>query len=176
LVEDVALVEQVCTLVTAELDDASVADFFDAQVDAGRTPAQFARIFIHTHPGNSPEPSGTDEETFTRVFGRSDWAVMFILARDGSCYARLRYNLGPGADIELPVEVDYGRPFGSSAEELWSAEHTANVRKPAPVVPKRKQPVAVDSRWESEESWWRDAWDEYADFDLSERRFQYEDL
>ena len=26
------------------------------------------------------------------------------LARDGSCYARLRYNLGPGVDVEIPAE------------------------------------------------------------------------
>src|SRR5947209_14095353 len=47
-----------------------------------RSLEQFARLFMHTHPGNSPQPSATDEETFARVFGRCDWAVMFILARD----------------------------------------------------------------------------------------------
>jgi hypothetical protein len=67
-----------------------------------------------THPANSPRPSGTDEETFERVFARADWALMFILARGGDCYARLRYHVGPGVDLELAVEIDYSRPFNET--------------------------------------------------------------
>ena len=59
---------------------------------------QFGRIWVHTHPGNCPQPSSVDEETFARVFGRTDWAVMFILARGGQSYARLRFHVGPGGD------------------------------------------------------------------------------
>lgn len=161
-----------CTAVTAELDDDSVADFFDAQVDEGRLPEQFARIFIHTHPGSSPTPSGTDEETFARVFGQTEWAVMFVVARDDSCYARLRYNTGPGAEIELNVEVDYCRAFGGTDHESWLQEHAANVRKPPPI--KATQLLVADRHLEPDEGWWRDAWDDHADFDMSERRFQHE--
>ncbi len=75
LVEDIQLVEQVCSVVTVEFNDDSVADFFDSQVDAGRQPEQFARVWVHTHPGASPAPSGTDEETFDRCFGGVDWSV-----------------------------------------------------------------------------------------------------
>ena len=81
LVEDIQLVQQVCSVVSVEFDDDSVADFFDQQVDAGRQPEQFARIWIHTHPGASPAPSGTDEETFERCFGGVNWAVMHIIAQ-----------------------------------------------------------------------------------------------
>src|SRR4051812_42770484 len=90
LVEDVQLVRQQCSLVTVKFDDNSVADYFDGQVDQGRRPEQFARIWVHTHPGDSPYPSCTDEETFARCFGGSDWAVMLIVARGGESYARLR--------------------------------------------------------------------------------------
>src|SRR5689334_18540998 len=75
LVEDVELVRQTCTWATVEFDDEGVANFFDEQVDKGRQPESFARLWLHTHPANSAEPSGTDEETFSRVFGRSTWAV-----------------------------------------------------------------------------------------------------
>ena len=34
-IEDVQLVRQVCTMASVAFDDASVADFFDRQVDAG---------------------------------------------------------------------------------------------------------------------------------------------
>src|SRR5687767_11059226 len=72
LVEDVRLVEQLCTPVTVKFTDEAVADYFDAQVDAGHRPEQFGRIWVHTHPGDSPFPSVTDEETFARCFGSTD--------------------------------------------------------------------------------------------------------
>ena len=81
LIEDVRLVRQLCTPVTVQFDDGSVADYFDEHVDKGLPPERFARIWIHTHPGSCPEPSSTDEETFERYFGQADWALMFILAR-----------------------------------------------------------------------------------------------
>ncbi len=107
LVIDVCLIQQLATPVTVTFDDTAVADFFDAQVDRGFTPQQFARIWIYTHPGSSPQPSRTDEETLARVFAECDWSVMFIIARSGDNYARLRFNTGPGGDIRLPVGVDY---------------------------------------------------------------------
>ena len=78
-VEDIQLVKQVCSWAHVAFDDESVADFFDRQVDAARRPEQFARIWVHTQPGDCPRPSMTDEETFRRVFGRADWAVMVRL-------------------------------------------------------------------------------------------------
>jgi len=127
LIGDVQLVRQVCDLASVSFDDDSVADFFDRQVDAGLSMARCGRVWLHTHPGNSPQPSMTDEDTFARVFGRTDWALMFILARGGRSYARLRFHVGPGGDIELPVQVDYTRPFAASAHEAWLAEYKANV-------------------------------------------------
>ena len=109
-------------------DDVSVADFFEAQVEAGRQPEEFARLWLHTHPGRSAEPSATDEATFARVFGGADWAVMFILARGGQSFARLRCNVGPGAEMQLPVDVDYRRSFERSDREAWEAEYQACVQ------------------------------------------------
>jgi len=128
LIEDIQLVEQECTPCSVSFDDVSVADFFDRQVDAERRPEQFARVWVHTHPGGCPAPSPTDEETFARVFGRSDWAVMFILAAGGQTYSRLGFHVGPGGSLELPVSVDYGLPFNASDHEAWAKEHEANVR------------------------------------------------
>jgi hypothetical protein len=177
-VDDVRLVRQTCSWVHVEFDDESVADYFDDQVDAGRWPEQFARIWVHTHPGDSPQPSGTDEKTFERVFGRADWALMFILARGGKCYARLRYNVGPGADIELPVDVDYSRPFAGSEFELWHQEYADNVRVPPPepqiklAAAEMSVPVVVREN-EYLDDWWRDAWADYMDFDDSYQEAKY---
>jgi hypothetical protein len=123
LVADVQLVKQQCSPVTVRFDDAAVADFFDEQVDQGRKPEQFARVWIHTHPGDSPHPSSTDEATFERCFGSSDWAVMFILARGGQTYARLRFSAGPGGQVVLPVEIDFGQPFPASDHATWQQEY-----------------------------------------------------
>ncbi len=133
-VEDVLLVKQVCSWAHVAFDDDSVADFFDRQVDSGRQPQQFGRIWIHTHPGDSPQPSRTDEETFSRVFGNADWAVMFILAQGGQAYARLRFNTGPTADIEMQVKVEHPRSIASSTVDEWEAEYLANVTAESPLA------------------------------------------
>jgi hypothetical protein len=127
LVEDVCLVRQQCTAVSVMFDDEAVADFFDEQVDHGRRPEQFGRVWLHTHPCNSAQPSSTDEETFARCFGRADWTVMFILARGGQTYARLRFNVGPGGDLEIRNDVDFTLPFAASQREVWAEEYEDNV-------------------------------------------------
>lgn len=172
-VENVVLVDQLCTWVSAELDDDAVADYFDDQVDQGRKPEQFGRIFLHTHPGDSPKPSSTDEETFQRVFGNAEWAVMFILARGGKCYARLRYNVGPSLDVELPVEVDYGQPFAATDWDAWQEEYEAHVQQ-QPEPPSKRQSARNLLQDGFDDPGWQDAWDESADFDLSGGRLEYE--
>ena len=120
-------VKQLVSAVSVSFDDEAVADFFDQQVEAGRHPSQFMRVWAHTHPGDSPDPSGTDEETFARVFGGCDWAIMFILARGGQTYARLRFNVGPAGEVCLPVEVDYTQPFDAADYTAWEAEYQQNI-------------------------------------------------
>jgi len=79
LVTDICLVRQFCTAISVRFDDTAVADFFDLQVEDGLKPQRFARLWLHTHPGASAEPSSTDEETFARCFGGADWALMVRL-------------------------------------------------------------------------------------------------
>ena len=126
-VDDFITVKQSTSCTSVVFDDGSVADYFEQQVDHGLKPEQFARIWLHTHPGDSPRPSGTDEETFRRVFGRCDWAVMFILARGGNTYCRLRFNGGPGAHVDIPVEVDYTGDFQGTDLEAWQQEFEQNI-------------------------------------------------
>lgn len=126
-VEDFVTVKQDVTVASVAFDDQAVADFFDFQVDAGRKPEQFGRIWLHTHPGDSAEPSCTDEMTFARVFGSCQWAVMFIMARGGKTTARLRFNVGPSGQVLIPVEVDYSNAFGPTDHAAWHAEYEANV-------------------------------------------------
>jgi len=126
-IDEFVTVKQDVTEASIAFNDDAVADYFERQVDGGRKPEQFARIWLHTHPGESPHPSGVDEETFRRVFGGCEWAMMFIVARGGKSYARLRFNVGPGGEAVIPVTVDYTRSFESSDHDAWKAEYEANI-------------------------------------------------
>jgi hypothetical protein len=127
-IDDVELVHQTCDVASVAFDDEAVADYFDRQVDAGRKVSQVGRIWMHTHPGTCAQPSGKDQETFARVFGKTDWAIMFIVARAGQTYARLEFHVGPGGSVMLPVEVDYGRPFLASDHAAWAQAYRENVQ------------------------------------------------
>jgi len=125
---DFVTVKQEVTAVSVKFDDEAVADFFETQVDFGRKPEQFARIWLHTHPGDCAEPSVIDEETFARVFSNCQWAVLFVLAQNSRTHARLSFNIGPGGQMLIPVEVDYSQDFGPSDKAVWDAEYAANVK------------------------------------------------
>ncbi|MFC1792878.1 hypothetical protein ACFL3Q_04755 [Planctomycetota bacterium] len=127
-VREFITVKQEVTCVSVKFNDEAVADLFDTQVDLGRKPEQFGRIWLHSHPGDSPEPSVIDEETFERVFGNCQWAMLFVVAQDNKTYAKLRFNVGPGGQVLIPTEVDYSQDFGSSDHELWDTEYAANIK------------------------------------------------
>src|SRR5205807_2560451 len=107
-VDDFVTFAQVASPVTFKFCDTAVADYFDECVDKGLRPARFARIWLTTNPGDSARPSITDEETFARVFGSCDWALMCIVSRTGRTYARLSFPAGPGGQMYLGVAVDWG--------------------------------------------------------------------
>jgi hypothetical protein len=123
LVIDVDLVRQVCTSTSVSFRDEAVADYLDKKLDQGIRPAQCMRVWLHTHPADSATPSPLDEQTFARVFERCDWAVMFILAKAGSTYARLRFASGPVGQMRIRAEVDFSQPFAASAHARWLEEY-----------------------------------------------------
>lgn len=171
LIEEFHLVDQVCSPVSVCFGDLAVADYFDRQVDRGLKPARFARIWMHTHPGDSAEPSSVDEQTFDRVFAATDWAVMFILARGGQAYARLRFTIGPGAALLVPVAIDYSRPFPASDYAGWDLEYQTRVRPESsdsltviggPID--RPDREVVPELWEP----WPELWDDWMPAELSD--------
>jgi proteasome lid subunit RPN8/RPN11 len=164
-IEQFQTVKQQATSVTVAFDDAAVADFFDDCVDRGLSPSRFARVWLHTHPGASVDPSLTDQDTFYRVFGSCDWSVMFILGRTGRTYARLAFSAGPGGSLMLPVQVDWSRwpgevKSGSLAHELesWRAEFAANIQplgqRQATPSPSRTAPPASEPDYLADLPWW----------------------
>jgi hypothetical protein len=169
-VEDFLTVRQRVTPVSVQFDDVAVADLFDQFVDRGLRPQRFGRLWVHTHPGSSPLPSGPDEETFTGRFGSCDWAVMFILSRTGQTYARLAYSAGPGSQLLLPVAVHWeGWPTdltqaGSLDARIdqWRQEYAANIQ-PLPLIVPAKIP-GPDGPLRQDGDWWQlEPWNEEFD-------------
>jgi hypothetical protein len=78
---------------------------------------------------------------------------MFILARGGQTYARLRFSVGPGGEIELPVSVDYSHPFTASDWGAWQQQYdeSVHVLQPPPLTGR------LDA-WQEES--WHDRWPE----------------
>jgi hypothetical protein len=135
-VSDFRTVRQRVTSVSVQFEDEAVADFFDRNVDEGLRVEQFSRIWMHTHPGESVEPSGRDEDTFEHTFGRCDWSLMFILGRTGRTYARMGFAAGPGGQLVLPTTVDWAawpewlleNPGRLEAElAQWQNEYEQNI-------------------------------------------------
>jgi hypothetical protein len=162
-VNDFVTVAQEATPFSVRFSDEAVADYFDQAVDLGLKPDDFARVWLHTHPGASVTPSGTDEETFARCFGRCDWALMFILGRTSQTYARLAFHVGPGVQQLLPVAVDWPAwPQAlagldgtlATVRERWQQEYAAHVQ-----VQPNSSPAWLGFRLEElieEHEWWDD--------------------
>jgi hypothetical protein len=131
-VEDFITVKQKASGAFVEFDDEDVNQYLVDQTNAGHEPHHCMRIWLHTHPGNSASPSGTDENCFKEAFGNCNWAVMFILAKGGTVYCRVRFNIGPGCTKECKVVVDYETmPFrGVDIDTVkdWELEYCRNVR------------------------------------------------
>ena len=162
LIEDVAVLRQQCTPVTTAFDDDAVADYIDEQIDLGRTPEQCCRHWLHTHPGDCPQPSVTDEETFADAFSAPDWSSMFIIAKGGRTYSRLKFNTGPGLTKRLRVEIDYSVAFEESDEDLWQAQYEAAVRIYDPFRDRTAGALLRDRDWQGEANtvsdWHRSEW------------------
>jgi hypothetical protein len=139
LVEDIAIIKQTVSSASVEFDDTAVANHFEDMFDMGIQPINCGRVWIHTHPAGLNRPSGTDEQTFSRVFGKCDWAVMFILPKENGFYCRLESNIQPAHAVNINYMVDYTVPFSASCHEEWEEEYKENVIEKKFTVEKTKK-------------------------------------
>lgn len=124
-ITDVLMVDQECTSVFAEMDGESLAKLMDEMYEKGIKPERFTRTWIHTHPGNSANPSSVDEQTFEKNYGDAPWAIMAILARGGDFYARLRLKSG-AFDISTPLSYAV-EPAVYNQEKQWEELYNKHV-------------------------------------------------
>lgn len=91
-VEDFVCVPQECsTGLTEPTDDGMAIYFEEMMLDKGISPNRCGRIWAHTHPGVSPAPSGTDEETFSKWFKDAEFAAMYIMA-EGDDFCKIKHT------------------------------------------------------------------------------------
>ena len=76
------------------------------------------RIWAHTHPSYSSEPSGTDEKTFREYFEHMEWSIMLIMAKQGSTYARLRLRTTNDMEYGLDGPIFMDQKLAVVFEEL----------------------------------------------------------
>lgn len=136
LIHDFQLVKQEASPASVDFDDEGLAEYHDRCIELGLKHSQFFRVWIHTHPGESPHPSSTDEDTFKERIGGASWSVMAIWAKESlKWYARLRISMPvpagldllPYSDVLLPVYLDWS-PLETDAES-WDEQLHALVTK-----------------------------------------------
>jgi len=136
---DIWLPDQACTSCSTVMDDDSIANWMDDMAMAGYHPDRYSCVWMHTHPGDGPNPSGTDEDTFAKVFGRKSLAVMYILARGGRDYCRIQWNHQlngglVGSDEVIQTEIDWSLPFGASDHAAWDEDFKRVVEHRSTVI------------------------------------------
>ena len=94
---------------------------------------------------------------------------MFILARTGTTSSRLRFNIGPDSEAELPVQIDCRTQFAASNQLAWEQEYLTNVQpqQPVPNSSPALEPVLTSPFDEEPTSDWYDSWSDYAAGDES---------
>ncbi len=135
IITDLVVPHQEVSGVCTKFDDLPFNNLLDELCDPeGKHklhPVQCSRVWFHTHPGFSPSPSATDEETFeSRWASKCSWAVMAILASDGSMYARLARNAGGLRTAhQIPIAVAWDQPFPASDHAAWLADVGQKLRE-----------------------------------------------
>lgn len=126
-INDFKTIKQKASAASVKFDDEAVGEFFEDMVDAGMHPKQFARVWLHTHPGMSHSPSMTDHDTFAEAFGKCDWALMFILDTEDDALCRLKFQISVQAEFDIPWKVDCSKPFAGCNYAAWKEEYDKNV-------------------------------------------------
>lgn len=127
LVTDFRLVKQKCTPVSFDLDPDDLTKDVEHTLDMGLSPWQTHNILCHSHPGDSPSPSLTDEKNFVKAFSHPHWAIMFIVAEGGDSYCRMKINVGPGVVKTIKVAIDWKQSFNGTDISAWEEEYNEKV-------------------------------------------------
>lgn len=136
LITDIIIPRQKVTSSTCEMDMEHIHQLLpklcDPDLENPLSPAQFMRIWLHTHPCGICRPSSVDERTFAEVYDGFEWALMVILSKGGEFYSRFRGYLKNDRPVawEIPHEVTFRYPFEKPDTDQWAEEMRNNLRQP----------------------------------------------
>ena len=88
---------------------------------------------------------------------------------------RLRFNVGPGGEAVIPIEVDYSREFGPTDRETWKAEYQSNI-KPGSWTWSLGETYGASPKEGTYESLADDWLDTFEEMDAADRRFVIDEL
>lgn len=129
LIDDLWVPKQKVGPASAELDEDDMALRISEMAQSSPM-SRFMRVWLHTHPGSSAAPSGTDRESQHKIFGQCEWSVMGILAKEGAFHCELSW-WGPDhrtpMRVQIPHQVDWSARFDGADPDQWSAEYVENV-------------------------------------------------
>lgn len=139
-IEDLVILDQECSTAYTTMDADAILEYYDKLADRDIPLQRGTRVWFHTHPVMSAEPSSTDTDTFAESFDGPDWSVMAIISQTDDMSARLKITT-PLAAIEedINIKVDwssYSRDLKRMAMEMesWEEEIKTRVRKLKPPV------------------------------------------
>lgn len=127
MITDIAIIKQKSSVALTTFDPAAYADFVMEYCDPDGAkkmkPVNCQRIWVHTHPAGVNGPSGRDELTFDESFGTCDWAVMLIMPKGGTPYARMRIKCGDSTvNVMMQHRIAWDKPFSAAVHAEWVAE------------------------------------------------------
>lgn len=124
-VSDVVMLKQEVGAAQTDLDGGAFGEMLEEMQDRGIGPVRCGKVWFHTHPDLSPEPSGQDLQT-VHTLGGSGWAAMVILGlKDRGVTAKGWLSLPTPMGrvlVARPVVVDWGWSLKS-----WQDEYDAKV-------------------------------------------------
>lgn len=127
-VSDIHMLPQANSSVYTEMDDEAMNKYYEECYAKEMAIGEFGCVWLHTHPGNSCQPSSTDETTFKDTFKRHPWALMLILGQSGDMYGRIKSNF-PRIEQEVDVVVDWTQWEDNVSPHNWAKDYDENVRE-----------------------------------------------
>lgn len=124
IVDFVCIPQEASSGLTEPTDEGMLEYSENMLIDKNIPSVMFRSFWAHTHPGTSPTPSGTDNETFAKWFKDSDIGVMYILAEnDDSCMVKNQSKYFGRKNENMDTYVVFNRE-DNNGNAIWLSTKT----------------------------------------------------
>ena len=124
IVDFVCIPQEASAGLTEPTDEGMLEYSENMMIDKKLPTSMFRSFWAHTHPGTSPTPSGTDNDTFKKWFKDADIGVMYILAKDDdSCMVKNQSKYFGSKNESMDTYVVFNRE-DESGNAFWVSTKT----------------------------------------------------